>query len=283
MSKQIKIYNFFSSSSAVDAANEIAEAYKQYGLVVLRGHSYTTEEQVEVAKALGDILDWNLCSEADDMVVNSSIYPGGHSDNSEKEYNQSEEEYVLDWHIEQVYYLHPILAGIWNMTDFTAKKGHGNTRFVDSIEIFKSFSEEDQDFLSKSVVKWDKQSPQRTGPYYTNVVQSHPISGEPTLRVETDQGCIMYPELYAYNGQEATEEQKARFSELQGTLKDILNNDESMRYSQEWQQGDLLIVDLFRMYHAVMGGFVFGERKFTGIGIRPKVYDNTLYVEPRLS
>lgn len=283
MTKEIKTFNFSSSHDAIDAATDIANAYKEHGLVVLKGHAYTTEEQVEVAKALGDILDWNLCSEADDMVVQSSIYPGGHSDNAEKEYNQSEEEYVLDWHIEQVYYLYPILAGVWSMTDFTATKGHGNTRFVDSIEIFKSYSKEDQDFLAKSVVKWDKQSPQRSGPYYTNVVQPHPISGEPTLRVETDQGCMLYPELYAWDGAEATEEQKARFSELQNRLKDTLNNNETMRYSQEWEQGDLLIVDLFRMYHAVMGGFVFGERKFTGIGIRPKVYDNSLYIEPRLS
>lgn len=283
MSKDIKTFNFSSSQDAIDAATEIVDAYKESGLVVLKGHAYSTDEQVEVAKALGDILDWNLCSGADDMVVQSSIYPGGHSDNVEKEYNQSEEEYVLDWHIEQVYYLHPILAGVWSMTDFTATRGHGNTRFVDSIEIFKSFSREDQDFLSKSIIKWDKQSPQRSGPYYTNAVQLHPISKESTLRIETDQGCMMYPELYAWDGAEATEEQKAKFLELRDTLKDALNSDESIRYSQEWEQGDLLIVDLFRMYHAVMGGFVFGERKFTGIGIRPKIYDNTLHIEPRLS
>ena len=283
MPKNIKYLYFNSSADAVDAATEIAKAYKEYGLVVLRGHAYSTEEQVEVAKALGDILDWDLCSGADSTVIESSIYFGGHSDNAEKEYNQSKEEYVLDWHIEQVYYVHPILAGVWNMTDFTATKGHGNTRFVDSIEIFKSFSEEDQDFLSKSVVKWDKQSPQGFGPYYTNVVQPHPISGYPTLRVETDQGCMLYPELYGWGGAEATEEQKIKFADLQNRLKDILNNDETMRYSQEWEQGDLLIVDLFRMYHAVMGGFSFGERKFTGIGIRPKTHDSTLYLEPRFS
>jgi hypothetical protein len=33
-----------------------------------------------------------------------------------------------------------------------------------------------------------------------------------------------------------------------------------MEYVQEWEEGDFLIVDLFRMYHAVMGGFNYQER-----------------------
>lgn len=282
MEKDLPTYYFSSSQEAIASVDRITETFKKNGVLVLKGHSYTTEEQVSLVRAVGDILNWNVCSDAAQEVVDSSIYPGGHSEDENRPYNLTKDQYVLDWHIEQVYYLHPILAGIWNMTKFDTDKENGNTRFVDSIEIFKSYSEEEQDFLAKSIVKWDKQSPLETGPYYTNVVELHPISGEPVLRVETDQGCILYPELYALDGKEATEEQKIKFSELQDRLKAVLINDESLRYSQKWEQGDLLFVDLFRMYHAVMGGFNFGERAFTGIGIRPKVYDYSLHKEPRL-
>lgn len=283
MGKNIPTYYFSSSQEAIDALDQIAKTFEETGVLVLRGHSYTTEEQVSLVKKVGDIFGWNVSSDADQEVVESAIYTGGHSEDSNRPYNLTKDQYVLDWHIEQVYYLYPILAGIWNMTKFAADKENGNTRFADSIEIFKSYSEEEQDFLTKSIVKWDKQSPLETGPYYTNVVEPHPISGEPVLRVETDQGCILYPELYAVDGKHATEEQKIKFSDLQDRLKVTLRNDESLRYSQEWEQGDLLFVDLFRMYHAVMGGYGFGERGFTGIGIRPKVYDYSLHKEPRLA
>lgn len=275
--RPLAIINVSSLEDAINSLDIIISSYADQGVLVLRGYRFSTEEQVSFTKHMGSLLGWNIDLSAADTAVNSAVYFGGHSDNPEKEYNQSANEYVLDWHIEQVYYVHPILAGVWSMTNFTAPKAHGNTRFVDSIELLEMFNSEDREFLSKAVVVWDKDAPNGIGPYYTRVVDTHPILKKPQLRVETDQGCKAFPELFLWDNKEATEDQKNKFKELQKVIKDTLNNNEDIRFSQEWREGDLLIVDLFRMYHSVMGGFSFGERNFTGIGLRPKIYDDSLY------
>jgi alpha-ketoglutarate-dependent taurine dioxygenase len=277
MEKSLNIVSVSSSSDAYNQIDSIARIYEDTGLLVLRGHLFSIEEQSEIAKLLGDRFNWNVHSNALPTALDSAIYLGGHADNADRNYDQTANEYVLDWHIEQVYYTDPILAGIWNMTSFTATPGTGTTRFVDSIELFNTYNKEDRDFLAKSVVKWDKPSPLGSGPFFTKVVDAHPINGSPTLRVETDQGCYLMPELILFDGDNPSPEQIERLEGLLETLKLKLNDDESIRYVQNWEQGDLLIVDLFRMYHSVMGGFGYGQRKFTGIGLRPRVYDNDLH------
>jgi alpha-ketoglutarate-dependent taurine dioxygenase len=278
--KNIKVFHVKHPLDSLSLVESISETFRLEGLAVIRGCSFSTKEQLELVKALGDIFSWNVSSDADQSTIDSSTYFGGHSDQLDKEYSTSPEEYILDWHIEQVYYKYPILAGIWNMTIFTGPNASGDTRFVDSMELYSLYSEDDRDFLAKSIVVWDKPAPHGKGPFYTKVVDTHPMSGLPLLRVETDRGSYAMPKLHSYDGAPATEEQIARLDQLLAVLKDNLNKNLSIRYSQHWQQGDLLIVDLFRMYHAVMGGFSAGQRKFTGIGIRPKVYDNSMYTNP---
>lgn len=275
--KEVHVLEVTSVRDAIAAIDDILEIFKSKGLLVLRGASFSTEDQLSLATALGNTLSWNVYSDANDAVFNTSTYDGGHSDRTDREYVEGPDEYVLDWHIEQVYYVHPILAGIWNMNTFTAPSGSGDTRFVDAIEAYSLYSEEDRDFLSKSIVKWDKPTPHGSGPFFTKVVDNHPITGAPQLRVETDRGSYMMPKLALLDGVEPSEQDIARLDYLLQVLKDNLNNNLDIRYSQHWQEGDILIVDLFRMYHAVMGGFKYGQRKFTGIGARPRVYDTSMY------
>jgi len=275
--KVIPVIEALSLKDVLARVDDISTEFRSAGVVVLRGTKFSVEEQIEISTALGDLFSWNVNSTADREVINTSIYHGGHSDRDDREYIEGPEDYVLDWHIEQVYYTHPILAGIWNMDTFTALEGSGNTRFVDSAELYKLYTDEERDFLSKSIVTWDKPTPSGTGPFYTKVVDSHPITGESVLRVETDRGCYSMPKLALIDGKEQTPEDVSKLDALLEALKNNLNNNLEIRYSQKWQEGDILIVDLFKMYHAVMGGFKLGQRKFTGIGIRPKVYDNSMY------
>lgn len=276
MEKSLKILEISSLEDAKSKTKEALDIFKSDGVFVLRGYNFSLEDQLKFVQLMGDELGWNVHSGAEQTVLDSSVYEGGHSD-LDREYNEKADEYLLDWHIEQVYYIYPILAGVWNMTKFTADSSVGNTRFVDASELYERYSEEDREFLSKSVVFWDKPAPGGRGPFYTNVVQPHPISGKPTLRVETDQGCYVMPTLHKYDGKDPTEEQTSRLQDLLSKLKNALNDDEEIRYIQRWQEGDMLIVDLFKMYHAVMGGFKSGERRFTGIGLRPRTYDNSKY------
>lgn len=282
MSLPVKAIEAFSLGDAVATLDEVVAAYKEHGVLVIRGLNPTLDQQVAVAQALGDVFNWNVHSGLDISELSSAIYVGGHSDRDDRDYSQTKEDYVLDWHIEQVYYVDPILAGIWNMTNFTASPEAGTTRFVDSIVLYEMLPPEDQDFISKAVVVWEKPMSSGSGPFYTKVVDAHPISGRLQLRVETDHGCYRMPELHSWDGKAPTEEQVERYNEIWSWLKSELVHNEDIRYVQNWQQGDLLIVDLFRMYHAVMGGYKLGERTFTGIGVRPRNFKQDLYISEDL-
>ena len=278
MSKQIPEFKVQSLQDALNLVPDLVETFSSEGILLIRGHKFSTEEQVEFSKSMGDLLNWSICSDATQHLITSALYTGGHSDQPDLDYDRStKDQYVLNWHIEQVYYIHPILAGVWNMEVFKADSDAGNTRFVDSIELFSNMDPEDQKFLSKSVVIWDKQIGIGEGPFYTKAVDNHPISGAPTLRVETDVGCSIMPELYEIDGTTPTDEQKEKFTLLIESVREKLYEDTKNRYTQYWQEGDVLIVDLFRMYHALMGGFFYKQRKYTGLGIRPKLHDQSLH------
>jgi len=270
-----------SLESAINKLPEISEAFEKNGVVSMRGYRFSDDDHGKIVQLLGDKYGWNVCSDAEYHVLESARYPGGHSDDPNMVVG-TKDNYKLDWHIEQVFYIDPILAGAWNMTKFTADSSTGNTRFADSTKIYKSLTTEEQEFLNKSVVFWDKPLNTGEGPFYTKAVDFHPYDKEPVIRVETDWGCTIMPELYLFDKESPSQEQKDKFLSIMKKVKDTLNNNEDIRLTQHWEEGDLLIVDLFRMYHAVMGGFKYGERVFTGMGIRPKVYNNDLYKDVEL-
>lgn len=277
MSNLPPVVSIGSYAESLMAAKDIERIFKETGVVVLRGYRFSTEEQSSLSTVLGDSLGWNMNSNAD-TYLRSTPYKGGHSDlEDDLPYTVTADRYLLDWHIEQVFYVYPILAGLWNMTKFTAPAGSGMTNFMDSCKLYETFTLEEQDFLNKSVIYWKKQSNQGSGPYYTKAVDAHPISGKPTLRIETDIGCEVPPELYLLDKKEPSEQEKQKFKDLVHTLKTRLMENKELLIQQNWQEGDLLIVDLFRMYHSVLGGFGRGQREFTGIGIRPKIFDQSIY------
>lgn len=275
--KEVPIVDVKSLEDALTKVDAMADLFRSVGVFVLRGARFSVEDQITITAALGDIFSWNIHSMEDGRIPAAPTYVGGHSDREDREYLESPEDYVLDWHIEQVYYVAPILAGIWNMDTFTALPENGNTRFVDSADLYELYSEDEKDFLSKSIVRWEKPTPNGTGPFFTKVVDAHPISGKPILRVETDRGSYSMPTLALWSGKKPTEDQIVKLDILLKKLKDALNNDISIRYSQRWEEGDLLVADLFKMYHAVMGGFKLGQRKFTGINTRPRNYNNSMH------
>ena len=46
---------------------------------------------------------------------------------------------------------------------------------------------------------------------------------------------------------------------------DVIEKDESIRIVHDWKQGDLVLMDAFKLAHAVTGGFKPEDREFTGI------------------
>jgi alpha-ketoglutarate-dependent taurine dioxygenase len=277
MTKPIKTIEVSSALDAIKKLAEIIDSFKSYGLVLIKGHRFSYDEQADLAKRLGDVFEWNVNSNIEEDGLKVASHVGGQSIDPDKEYNHYKDEYLLDWHIEQVYYVYSPLAGFWCMDKLTCPPGHGNTRFIDSNELFNLLSKEEQDFLSNSMILWDKSANDEVGPFYTKAVDAHPTTKIPIVRIETDGGCYILPTLYSFNGKQVTEEQEAQFQEILGKIKNELRNNETIRYEQEWAEGDFLIVDLFRMYHAVMGGFSYQERIMSMIVANADVEKNVSY------
>jgi hypothetical protein len=81
--------------------------------------------------------------------------------------------------------------------------------------------------------------------------------------------------LYQFNNQEPTEEQVIYYNNLIKKIHTTVKEDKEIRKVQQWSQGDLLIVDLEKMAHAVCGGFEPENRKF--IGMWSTKYNKDLY------
>jgi len=273
-----------SLEDALSRVDSVVETFLSKGILKLKGHRFTRTEQLLFTRKLGDILGWNINSESVPDNFNPEIlerwaFEAGHSDNPAVE-NSDEDSYLLGWHIEQVFYIDQFLAGIWNMDHigYDNRKA-GRTLFADSIDIYKNLPNEDKDFLEKSVVIWDKPIGPNTGfgPFFTKATDVHPNTGDNVIRLETDTGVLIPVELYQFDGREPSEEESETFIRILSELREKLDKDLSIRYEQQWEEGDLLIVDLFRMYHALTGGFKLGERKFYATFARPKEYTHDLW------
>lgn len=282
MGKHIHTILITSFDDAVSKVPAAVEVFNRDGLALFRGHEFTEDEQKQITRLFGDHLNWNINSQSSPQDLDSSFVFGGHSDNPDKDYGKSSSDYVLDWHIEQIHYVTPPLGGVWYMKKFLCQPGTGQTVFIDSAELYETFSEEDRDFLSKSIIFWDKPVNTGKGPFYTKAVQEHPITGSPILRVEMDVGCSITPVLYSIDGGEPTKEQVQKFESMRIRIKDELLHNKSIKYSQEWETGDLLVVDFFRMYHAVLGGYKYNERIMTYIGTKALEYTNEMYTDPTM-
>ena len=284
MTKPIHTIKVNSFSEVESKFVDILEAFKKFGLVLIQGHKFSKKDQTKIAQLLGDVFEWNISSsstkeEAEGMVNEM----GGQSIEKNRDYIKEKDTYFLDWHIEQIYFTSPPLAGLWNMTKITCPPGHGNTRFADSNEIFNSLEKDEQEFLEKSIILWDKPANSEVGPFYTKAVEYHPATKIPIIRIETDKGCYILPTLYSLDGKAPTDKELDKFQELLKKIKSELYENENIRYEQEWKVEDFLIVDLFRMYHAVMGGFDYQERFMSIIVANANVPKNSSYnIKPEI-
>jgi alpha-ketoglutarate-dependent taurine dioxygenase len=282
MPKDIYTLRANSYAQVAAALPELVQVYKDQGVLVIKGYSFSAEEHKNLARLFGDNLGWQINSSIENDVVDMYFIHGGHSDSPDREYNSDADSYVLDWHIEQVFYKCPPLAGIWCMKEITCPSGSGNTLFADSNEIYESLSNEDKKFLSAAVVSWDKPANNHVGPFYTKAVDTHPITSIPIVRVETDQGCYTMPALHSLQNKPATAGEIKRFEELMSNIKTKLKTDYDLRYVQQWEPGDMIVVDLFRMYHAVLGGFKYNERLMDLIVAKDSSQCSEVYTDPEL-
>ena len=82
--------------------------------------------------------------------------------------------------------------------------------------------------------------------------------------------------LYSVNKEHPSKKDIKLFNEIVAWYKEQVEDNVNIQNWWEWSNGDLLIVDLSYMIHAVKGGFTPGQRIFSRYWIFVNETDDTL-------
>lgn len=239
--------------------DKVIEEFMGPGICVIRGLSFTKEEQQKLVQTFGDTVGSYPNSSSKNIV---HTYLEDHSSSGNKSKITTGDDIMLDWHLEHVDYdsYIPLIGGVWNMFTFKCHPESGKTFFFDSFEAYKLFSPDEIDFLSKCVLTWIDVDD--SGPHYAPAIANHWKLNKPLIRIEITER--VYVSLFAFDGRTPTEQEQTEYKRLERKFKQIIYDNLDLRIIHRWQEGDIVIPDLFRMAHAVTGGFDPKDRKFNG-------------------
>lgn len=249
---------------------ENSEYYKDKlikdSVICFRNANLTEAEQFDFAGRLGKLIGWSLLNDTSKYIENHV---------RKSELNSGPDDIIVEWHVEHTYYTNPIIASTWNMYNFKTNPENGKTYFVDTGAIFDMLSDDEQKFLLNSIIIEPdviRDSQLRSGfvSEHTKLADQYPIVAKHWL---TDKPVIRFtilPEplmvkLVSYKGESPDSDAVAYFEVLIRKIEDIIWNNEEIRMVHRWQQGDLIIPDMFKLAHAVTGGFSHEDREFRGI------------------
>jgi alpha-ketoglutarate-dependent taurine dioxygenase len=229
-------------------------------VIVFRNANLTHEEHIELNKFFGEKFGWiNFKSDSGEV----DKYIEDHARMKDVLTTKSDEILVF-WHIEHAYYKNPIVAATWNMLVFNTSNDNGQTYFVDSSKLYKNLKNEWKTFLENSLVgvsnfdgdlKFDDYKP----------VGTHWITNDPVIRLRIDRLGGITNKLVSVNDKSPTEEERKVFKDICSWFNNEVITNQEIRMVHKWQKGDLVLTDLFRLAHAVSGGFDPVDRKFVGI------------------
>lgn len=229
------------------------------GVIVFSKANLSEDEQSQVSVIINKHFGLYPTEVSD---TTGMIYREDHKALSEMGY--SENEVMLQWHVDHPQYINPICIGLWNMHTLNLKNNlSGRTFFYDLRKAFNKFSEEEKEFAKKCFVD-----------FMGNClyVSKHFATKEYAVRLPQPGDLVLF------DGRNPTEEEKYYFSELGAKVKDLYASRHSpfdVADSEDvleliWEKGDLAIVDMFVSAHSVTGGYSEGERLFTGMWTKYK-------------
>lgn len=172
---------------------------------------------------------------------------------------------LIDWHLEHVQSNIPPVIGSWNMHHFACDSSNGRTMFVDGNDILDMLTDAQISFLKKcELFEGNAGDYDEKGNHIVSeirrAVDTHPATGKLSLRLSLRGGDV----LYSYNGGKPSSGEKIFFDNIPGVSDTVEDDYPDIVHYLSWDQGDLVIVDTFCCYHAVLGGFSSEDRKFTG-------------------
>jgi len=228
----------------IDGVLSNSEYYKDKfindSVICFRNANLTEQEQFKFCRELGSLFGWSLINDESKYVENherkSDIVSGP-------------DDIIVEWHVEHTYYANPIVASTWNMYNFKTDNENGKTYFIDTNVVFEMLTDDEKQFLLNSRI---------TEP------DEHWLTGKPIIRFTIlPQPCMV--RLVSYKGTEPSQDDLTYFETIIRKIEYIIWNNEDIRIVHKWQQGDLVIPDMFKLAHAVTGGFKAEDREFRGI------------------
>ena len=265
--KQIKIIEAPSFEVFINNIEHYAKEFVSNVVVAYRNANFSKEQQYEIMQKIGDTLDWYPKTGYD--YVGKTYYQENHKRKYQNDSSRgSEEERLLAFHMEHTDYINPMVGATWNMYLFTGDSKNGRTAFVDTSELYKNMPAEWQKFLSNCIEIVEKDVKVSDTEYELKThkiqcVENHWFDNKPTIRIDLD--C---PDnrngIEFIDKKEVTKEDLLLFKQIKNFVFYQITKNQSIRFYHEWKQGDLVIVDLFKMAHAVYGGFLPEEREFCG-------------------
>ncbi len=240
---------------------DILKIQELESIVVIKGIKLTEDEQLQLVRDMGDITGW-FPNNSEDF---NHKYVETHSYSKDKQ-DVGNDQIILSWHLEHVDYDEyiPLVAGVWNMRVFNCDPESGKTYFIDSKKIYNEiYTEEEKDFLRKCKAKWIEIKPDgRNITNYVDIVQPHWKTKEEQIRVELH--YFNATSLHLFQGFEPNKDQIDTFHNLINRFEAEVRQNENLRIVHKWEEGDILVPDLFSLAHAVTGGFKSEDREFTG-------------------
>jgi alpha-ketoglutarate-dependent taurine dioxygenase len=247
----------------MEELQENIDAYKEKffndGVLVFRNANFDKEEHADFNAFIASKFGWFPA--AQNTLQDRTGYTENHSRAIEKG-AVGKDEILIKWHQEHPYYQNPIVGSTWNMTKFKTDPDTGKTFFVDMQKLYESLSEANKEFLNKCKANLVV-SQQKEVKVSTKVVQPHWHTKEPVIRSRYVPDGVFF--LTHFEDRTPSDEEIQKFKILSAFITNEVLNNEDIRIVHRWEQGDVVIPDLFKMAHAVTGGFDSENREFTGI------------------
>ena len=263
-----KILEFTNIGEIENNASFYKKIFIEDGLIVFRNARLSNEDHV--------IFHQMLCKKFgayEEENLNGYVEQHSRISDHAKE-NAKNDGIILTWHVEHPSYKNPIVLGSWNMHKFTAQEESGKTYFVDTEALFNMMPDNFKDFAKKCIVVSPVVKNEGVGPTH-KFIDSHWITGNLVIRVShINETGNDYQMLHTFDGAVPTKEEHDMYDSIMQWIQNQLANNLDIRIVHKWRQGDLVIPDMYKMCHAVSGGFKSEEREFKGIWGRQYKNDN---------
>ena len=231
------------------------EKFLNDSVIVFRNANLSLDEQREFHLLLGEHFNWN--------TAHKGYYEENHKNNPAVGVVGCDE-IMLNWHVEHFSYSNPIIAGTWNMFNFSCSSECGKTYFVDTSLVYQMLKKDMQEFLNSCILDnggIDNVSQFSKSHLYSPVVE-HWYTKNPVIRLPLHD---RYVKVDSVNKEIPTDKDHEQFETIRKEIINIIRNNEEIRIVQKWKQGDLVLMDAFKLAHAVTGGFNSEDRTFFGI------------------